>query len=160
MRLRFVLVVLCSLLAAGCAAPRDEGPDGSWSFTDTRGTTWSSESLERPALVFFAATWCEPCREAAPELARLHEAYGERVQFLTVGWDTTQSAAHLDAWAREHGHDWPHGTDLGRPVARALGVDEPGSVAVVAADGSPAWMGPAGVGYEDLSGAIESALRE
>lgn len=162
MRHAFAPVLLLVLLAAGCAAPgEDASPErgSAWTLTDTKGETWSAEALDgKPALVFFAATWCEPCRAAAPDLARLHEDYGERVQFLTVGWDTTQSSAHLDSWAREHGHGWPHGTDLQRSVARAVGAEDPGTVAVIGPEGTPVWMGSAGVGEAELRAAVESAL--
>lgn len=38
----------------------------------------------KPAVINFWASWCAPCREEAPLLARTAREYGERVRFLGV----------------------------------------------------------------------------
>jgi thiol-disulfide isomerase/thioredoxin len=41
----------------------------------------------KPLLVNFWATWCDPCREEFPDLVKLHTAYRDRVDFVTVSID-------------------------------------------------------------------------
>lgn len=41
----------------------------------------------KPVLINFWATWCDPCREEFPDLVRLHAAYREKVDFVTVSLD-------------------------------------------------------------------------
>jgi thiol-disulfide isomerase/thioredoxin len=42
-------------------------------------------------VVNFWATWCTPCREEMPMLAKLSEAHRERVQFIGIGIDSAES---------------------------------------------------------------------
>ena len=51
----------------------------------------------RPAVVNFWATWCAPCREEMPSLARLHDAMGEEVAVVVVatGRNDPEAAAEF-----------------------------------------------------------------
>jgi thiol-disulfide isomerase/thioredoxin len=47
-----------------------------------------SEQRERPLLVNFWATWCDPCREEFPDLVKIDAEYRPRsVDFITVSLD-------------------------------------------------------------------------
>jgi thiol-disulfide isomerase/thioredoxin len=51
----------------------------------TDGRTLSGTSLAgRPAVFWFWAPWCTICHGEAPEIARMHERFGDRVQFVGV----------------------------------------------------------------------------
>ena len=80
----------------GDRAPAFEAPllgeEGTFSLEDVRG---------KPVLINFWASWCAPCEDEAPHLARAHELYGDRVQF--VGVDIKDSATDAVAFARRHG---------------------------------------------------------
>jgi cytochrome c biogenesis protein CcmG/thiol:disulfide interchange protein DsbE len=52
-----------------------ESPPERLGLADLRG---------RRAVVNFWASWCDPCREEAPELARVARRYADRIGFLGV----------------------------------------------------------------------------
>jgi thiol-disulfide isomerase/thioredoxin len=58
----------------------------------------------RPLLLEFMSTDCPHCRFMAPVLTRLHDAYRDRVTFLTVAFD--RRAPRVRAFAEVHGHTW------------------------------------------------------
>lgn len=41
----------------------------------------------KPLLINFWATWCEPCREEFPDLVKLDNAYKGKIDFLTISLD-------------------------------------------------------------------------
>ncbi|WP_017327714.1 thioredoxin domain-containing protein [Synechococcus sp. PCC 7336] len=49
----------------------------------------------KPALVEFYAEWCATCRSMAPAIARLHEEYGDRVNFVMLDIDDPQWALQI-----------------------------------------------------------------
>ena len=58
----------------------------------------------RPAVVNLWATWCAPCREEMPSLARLHEAMGEEVAVVVVATGRNDPEA-AEAFLAETGAD-------------------------------------------------------
>jgi cytochrome c biogenesis protein CcmG, thiol:disulfide interchange protein DsbE len=60
----------------------------------------------RPLVINFFAAWCDPCKQEAPEFARLEGRYGNRISLVSVAVRTSHRAA-LDAFVRDHGMTWP-----------------------------------------------------
>jgi len=60
---------------------------GEYDFSDVLG--------ERPAVLVFWASWCEPCRAEAPHLARLAKQYGGRIEVVSVSIDEPDAYADL-----------------------------------------------------------------
>jgi thiol-disulfide isomerase/thioredoxin len=60
----------------------------------------------RPAIVHYWASWCEPCRREAPELARLARVLGDRGRL--VGVDVADERAGALAFVRRNGWDFPN----------------------------------------------------
>jgi thiol-disulfide isomerase/thioredoxin len=84
----------------------------------------------KPLLIDFFATWCGPCRAAAPVLQRLHETYGSR-GLIVIGASTGEGdgGAHspevrekVSAYVRTHGLTYPvtYGNEA---WSEACGVD-------------------------------------
>jgi thiol-disulfide isomerase/thioredoxin len=90
-------VVLGALLVAGTtpvmAALLSEGtraPDFTLSTLGGKSVKLSDYS-GKPVLMEFWATWCGPCRQQFPKMARLHEKYEGEVHFLLI--NTMEDAA-------------------------------------------------------------------
>lgn len=66
------------------------------SLTDLRG---------HPALIDFWASWCEPCREEAPEIARLGRSLGGTAQ--VVGIDYTDREDSARSFLQRYGWTFP-----------------------------------------------------
>lgn len=93
-------VVLALGVRLPAAAPWPLTPDAErllapdFVLPDLAGDRWRLyEAKGRPVLLNFAATWCPPCREELPSLARLHEQQGpEGLQVVTIFIDWTGRA--------------------------------------------------------------------
>jgi len=44
-------------------------------------------AANKPLLVNFWATWCDPCREEFPDLVKLDAAYKGKIDFITISLD-------------------------------------------------------------------------
>jgi len=54
---------------------------------DAAGLKKVLRPMNRPMVINFWATWCDPCRDEFPELIKLHQKYRAKVDFITVSLD-------------------------------------------------------------------------
>jgi len=54
---------------------------------DAAGLKKVLRPMNRPMVINFWATWCDPCRDEFPELVKLHQKYRAKVDFITVSLD-------------------------------------------------------------------------
>lgn len=73
----------------------------------------------QPTFVDVWASWCVPCREEAPLLARLWRDYRGQVRFL--GINVEDSRAEARAFVRRYGLGYPHIFDAKATLASKLG---------------------------------------
>lgn len=81
-----------------------------------------ADHLGKVVLVETLAVWCPKCMQQQGQVVALHEALGERDDFLSVGLgvDLNESAAQLKDHAESHGFDWVYA--IATPeVAREIG---------------------------------------
>lgn len=83
-------VVLTTVAFRGVAPALGE------SVTTTKGFQERVLQSDMPVVVDFHATWCGPCKQLAPVLARLEKDYAGRIRFVRVDIDEAQelAAAH------------------------------------------------------------------
>ncbi len=90
-----LLVLGCWLLSAGAAAKH--APDPAFKALD--GHTRKLSALRGQVVVVnFWATWCGPCQEELPRLARIADSYaGKPVGFVLISIDEPKNRAKIPA---------------------------------------------------------------
>jgi thiol-disulfide isomerase/thioredoxin len=105
--------------------------------------------LGQVVLLDFWATWCGPCLDQAPDLARLHRQLAREGKFLLLGVSIDAEeeidAEQFAAFLTEQGMVWPQVRDgLGdeSPLVRAFGLEAVPFQVLMAPDGSVIEAGP------------------
>ncbi|HZG56594.1 TlpA family protein disulfide reductase [Paenibacillus sp.] len=62
---------------------------------------------EKPVIVNFWASWCDPCRLEAPILSALYEKYGDRVDIYGVNGIDTDDMASVRAFIELYEYKFP-----------------------------------------------------
>ncbi len=105
-----ITVTVLMSAALACASLHNAGAedalpaataDALWtaSFKDTSGTQKTFEGLKgKIAVVYFWATWCEPCQKEAPQLKALHDKYRDKnVEVLGIAMDNADKVKEFAA---------------------------------------------------------------
>jgi cytochrome c biogenesis protein CcmG, thiol:disulfide interchange protein DsbE len=126
-----VLCVVASLVAIALVASSPAAPAGAAadpaapSFSlPILGQSGQKVSLAdyagRPLMVNFFASWCEPCKQETPLLAKFYGTEHGRVAI--VGLDENDAAGSAITFTRHEGVGYPVGFDPGATAASAYGV--------------------------------------
>jgi thiol-disulfide isomerase/thioredoxin len=123
-------------LASGAADPGAGGFDATGRpVPDLRWTSFEGASAGLPDLrgtpvvVNFWGSWCPPCLAEMPAFEQVHRAYGDRVRFVGLAVNDTDTAAR--AQARRTGVSYSLGFDPDARVVQAFGlVNLPATVLV------------------------------
>jgi cytochrome c biogenesis protein CcmG/thiol:disulfide interchange protein DsbE len=92
------------------------------------------ESLRgRPALINFWASWCTPCREEAPALARLARRVNGKARVVGVDWNDT--TANADDFIKQHHLTYPILRDGSSAVGEHFGLTGLPTTFVLDSDG-------------------------
>jgi cytochrome c biogenesis protein CcmG/thiol:disulfide interchange protein DsbE len=77
-----------------------------------------------PVVINFWASWCDPCREEGPTLAKVSRMYEGKVKFIGIVYNDTQ--ANAQAFMNEFGIGYDNGIDQGNIAAdyRITGIPE------------------------------------
>jgi thiol-disulfide isomerase/thioredoxin len=133
-KLATALVVLCvagSLTAIALAGSSSVAPAGA--VADPPAPTFSfpvlghsgqqvslSDYAGQPLIVNFFASWCDPCQQETPLLARFYRA--EHGKVALVGLDENDIMSHALSFTRAAGVTYPVGWDPEVAAASAYGV--------------------------------------
>ena len=112
-----------ALASAGGSTPAVDPPAPAFSFP-VLGHSGQQISLAdyagQPLIVNFFASWCDPCKQETPLLARFYRAEHGRVAL--VGLDENDVASHALSFTRAEGVTYPVGWDPEFTAASAYGV--------------------------------------
>jgi cytochrome c biogenesis protein CcmG/thiol:disulfide interchange protein DsbE len=124
------------------ALPVRTVPD--FTFTTQDGSKLSSQSLRgRGVVLNFWASWCVPCQDEAPVLAKVARDYETQgVSFVGLSeWDTDSD---LRSFLTRYSVGYQNGVDTGGKLAIDLGVTGIPETFFIRPDGTFAshWIGP------------------
>lgn len=113
-------VIVAEIVTAGggtASRPAPELPDQVLS-----GPRVDLASLHgKPALVNFWASWCDPCKEEAPELKRFSESLGDRATLVGVDWNDSADSAR--EFIKTSGWRYPILRDPSQEVGTQYGLN-------------------------------------
>lgn len=110
------------VLVGACATPQPAGPPplALPAYRQLDGAATLPELLRgKPAVIDVFATWCEPCRDAVPELNALAAAHPELV---VVGVDSGDPRGNVRRFVAETGLAYPVFLDEDQSFTEAAGV--------------------------------------
>jgi cytochrome c biogenesis protein CcmG, thiol:disulfide interchange protein DsbE len=128
------LVALCvvasliaiGVVASGSAAPAGAAPDLAAPSFSVPALGQSAQKISladyagRPLIVNFFASWCEPCQQETPLLARFYRT--EHAKMAIVGLDENDVLGSAESFTRKKGVSYPVGFDPEDTAASAYGV--------------------------------------
>ena len=169
---RLILLLLIALAgAAGCAREKKEpsslpavtgNPAPDFSLTGPAGDARLSALKGKLVLVHFWATWCPPCREELPSLAKLNgQMAGKPFRLLAISVDKDGNEAVQKLFG-QLGVTLPVLLDPSSTVARQYGITgvpetfivSPAGVILKKIVGPMEWTSPEALGY--LNDAMKS----
>jgi cytochrome c biogenesis protein CcmG/thiol:disulfide interchange protein DsbE len=116
-----VIVVSVSTAGAGGAAGYRAAPAFRLAALGEPGRrVWLSQYAGQPVIVNFWASWCGPCQQETPLLARWHARHGN---VAVLGLDENDAAASALEFARAKGVSYPLAFDPDMRAASAYGVN-------------------------------------
>lgn len=82
---------------------------------DREGNEVALASMQgKPTFVGYWATWCPPCNEEAPEIQKLYDEFGDRVNFMMISYVDNQreTAEGIEEWLAQNGYTYPVYLDM------------------------------------------------
>ena len=147
MKKTLIVLVLLMTVCLASAYAEEAGilgrPFPDFTVTDTQGNEFTlSEALKdrEAALINIWATWCPPCEGEMPMLNEVYEQYGDRVAFIALSYDDSDTAEMIEAYRTAHGIAFPMGRDEGAALYRYCGGEGVPTTVIVDRFGNAAFL--------------------
>jgi thiol-disulfide isomerase/thioredoxin len=106
-----------------------------FSLRTVDGQSFSRNDLHgKVILLEFWASWCGPCREALPEMFRLHQEFGDR-RFVMIGVSEDEDQTKFEDFVAQKGIRWPQDWDPEGKLLSSFSSDAIPSYALIGPDG-------------------------
>jgi thiol-disulfide isomerase/thioredoxin len=111
---------------------------------------------EDATLIEFWASWCENCETLQPQLDRIHETYGDRLNIVAVAVAVSQSLRRVRRHVEGHDPGYPYLWDHRGAAVRAYEAPTTSVIVILDPEGKVAYTGVGG--QQDLLGAVADIL--
>lgn len=128
--------MLASLIAAIVLSPA-----GLTLPNATGGKVELFTASKKPRVLLFVTTECPICRQYSPEMKRLFEAYGKRVDFFAVHVDPSTKGPAATSYGKQFGLNFPALLDSKQAAAQRLDLAIVPTAAVFDATGKARYIG-------------------
>lgn len=127
---RLLLLALAMLVGAGIAAAvyfhvyaaAPKPPDFALEGLDGKVYTLGELKGKKAVVLNFWASWCPPCQIEAPELVRLYEKYGDKVEIYAIDQLFADDIDNVQEFVEFFGYKFPVLLDKKGTVSRQYGV--------------------------------------
>ena len=161
-----LLTALLTAVIPAAARAQDDGgvgpalgsPAPAAALEDLRGTPVQLLDYVRgkPTVIEFWATWCNLCEELQPQLDRIRQTYGGRVNIVAVAVAVAQTTRRVSRHLEEHNPGYPFLWDASGAAVRAYRAPTTSVVVILDAQGRVAYTGVGG--DQNLVAAVERLL--
>ena len=110
----------------------------------------------KPTVIEFWATWCNLCEELQPQLDRIRQTYGGRVNIVAVAVAVAQTTRRVSRHLEEHNPGYPFLWDASGAAVRAYRAPTTSVVVILDGQGRVAYTGVGG--DQNLVAAVERLL--
>lgn len=114
----------------------------------------------KPVLVNFWASWCPPCRQEMPDLAKKADEYKGRVQFYGVNLTVQDKVEDAKAFAQSAGVAFPILLDKNGDVAKEYHVQAIPSTFLIDAKGQIKEVIPGGMTAEIMDSLLKQLVQQ
>jgi len=131
-------------------------PPPDFVFDTGSGPVRLSALSGKPVVINFWASWCLPCLDELEIFSRAQAEYGGRINIITLSNERDGLArAYL---LRHHLQRVPLAEDVTSRVFKSYTIEEIPVTLVLRGDGTVGYLSVGELEWDDLHGAIESAL--
>jgi peroxiredoxin len=153
------IILSLALFVSSIFAAPTMAPD--FSVTTITGEKVSLQGLletKKPTLVYFTASWCPTCAKNWPSINSVYKTYKDRVNFLSISIDPTDTKEVLTNLAKKHGLVYP--SVAGNPKLMVdFGVTGQATTIIVNSKGKITFMERGHLTLEDYTKLLDDSLR-
>jgi len=139
------------------SSSEDQAPNFTYALLSGKKVKLSDYLAKKPVVLNFWASWCPPCRQEAPILAKTAKKYKDKVQFLGVVINDTPQKAR--GFEKEFHITYPSGIDSNGAISTSYGVSAIPKTIFINQDGRiiSEWVGA--IDEKTLTGNIDKLLK-
>ena len=149
------LTVAVSAATTGLKNVRYDAAPPDFAIPIRQGSERLSDLRGKPVVLNFWASWCHPCTDELKYFVRAEQEFGSKISVLTISAEPHDVAAsYLRLW----NIDLPVVEDSDGSISKEYSVPPIPVTVVLGPDGKVTYVSVGELSWEELHGAIDSAL--